>query len=309
MKRLLLLFIGAQLALTTLARDFEYTYEGQTLTYSIISEALKNCRVVPGSNTAGLTGDITIPDQIQDGEKTYKVTHIGKKAFYQCSNLTSVTMPATITTIEDHAFEGCTAMTRADIPAAVTKIGYCAFSYCSSLVSATLPEHLTIIENCTFEGCSSLESIVIPPNVTEIGSCAFMYCSKLNSVTLPASIAEMGEFIFYKCGSLKSVYYNCEEPLERSYDNFLDCPEDATLYVPASAVEKCKLIEPWYMFKNIEAFDFNDIKEINADGHDANEPCEIYTLSGIKTGTSMSGLTPGIYIVRQGKDKQKVIVK
>ena len=55
------------------------------------------------------------------------VTSIGDYAFYGCTGLTSVTIPASVTSIGDYAFYGCTGLTSVTIPASVTSIGYCAF--------------------------------------------------------------------------------------------------------------------------------------------------------------------------------------
>lgn len=61
------------------------------------------------------------------------VTTIGKKAFYNCENLTSVEIPKTITTIENSAFYFCKGLTEIIIPKSVTKMGSLVFGFCDNL--------------------------------------------------------------------------------------------------------------------------------------------------------------------------------
>ena len=78
-----------------------------------------------------------------------------------------------MTSIGDGAFEYCSNLTSITIPSSVTSIGGSAFKYCSSLTSITIPSSVTSIENYAFYGCESLTSITIPDGVTSIGDEAF----------------------------------------------------------------------------------------------------------------------------------------
>ena len=62
-------------------------------------------------------------------------------AFCDCSGLTSVTIPNSVTSIGDCVFSGCTGLTTMTIPNSVTTIGYSAFSVCSGLTSVTIPNY------------------------------------------------------------------------------------------------------------------------------------------------------------------------
>ena len=99
---------------------------------------------------------------------------MGDGAFWGCSGLTSLTLPAGITSIGYEAFSGCSGLTSLTLPAGITEIGIYAFAGCSGLTSLTLPAGITEIVPCVFEGCSGLTSIyVYAEKVPKIYSKAF----------------------------------------------------------------------------------------------------------------------------------------
>ena len=143
-------------------------------------------------------------DENEDGELSYEeaaaVTDLGTAfknstilAFDELKYFTGITK------IRDYAFYNCTELESVTIPNSVTKIGVYAFYNCSSLESITIPESVTSIGSNAFYGCRSLTSITIPDSVTSIGDKVFRNCTSITSVTIPNSITEIGESAFYGC--------------------------------------------------------------------------------------------------------------
>ena len=151
------------------------------------------------------SGSVVIPDSVTYNGTTYSVTSIGEYAFYDCSSLTSVTIPNSVTSIGEEAFWGCSSLTSITIPNSVTSIGDYAFEDCSSLTSITIPESMTSIAGGAFGGCSSLTSVTISEGVTSIGDGAFSGCSSLTSITIPEGVTSIGESAFKGCSSLTSI--------------------------------------------------------------------------------------------------------
>ena len=145
----------------------------------------------------GLTS-VTIPDS---------VTIIGDGAFNDCTGLTSVMIGSGVTSIGNHSFNGCTGLTNVTIPGSVTSISEFAFRTCTSLKSITIPDSVTEIGRGAFENCTALTSIAIPDSVTSIGDWAFYDCSSLTSVTIGNGVTSIGWYAFYGCTELMDVYY------------------------------------------------------------------------------------------------------
>ena len=130
---------------------------------------------------------ITIPNS---------VTTINNYAFQLCSNLPSLTIPNLVTFIGDNAFENCNNLTSINIPNSVTFIGEGALGSCSKLSSINIPNSVTTIALGTFSKCTLLSSVKIGKSVTTIGQYAFELCSNLKSINIPDSVTSIGNYAF-----------------------------------------------------------------------------------------------------------------
>ena len=167
----------------------------------------------------GFTGELVFPDGLEKlGHSAFEgcsnltsvsipgsVTSINMNAFEQCDSLTSVILHDGLTSIEQAAFRGCRSLANIDIPDSVIKLGPDAFSGCVALTNIDIPDGVTIIYGRLFYNCSSLTSIDIPEGVTKIIDGAFANCSNLQNIDIPASVMSIGAEVFRNCSSLKNV--------------------------------------------------------------------------------------------------------
>ena len=119
--------------------------------------------------------DIVIPSMI-DG----KVVVAIHKNVFQSSNITSITIPATVNKIDSYAFDYCENLTSVnfEVGSKLTSISDNLFSECSNLTDIIIPEGVTTIEFYAFYNCKKLENIIIPNSVVKIDD-AFGNCNSL----------------------------------------------------------------------------------------------------------------------------------
>ncbi len=152
-------------------------------------------------NTGGFAGceklkTVNLPDSLE---------YIGKFAFFNCTNLRSVTVPGKVRKILTGTFKHCKKLQSVTLPAGLTLIDYDAFYDCESLKSISIPQGVKKIEWGAFSSCSSLKRITIPDSVTMIGESAFMECSNMTSVIIGNRVTSIGDEAFGFCDKLKSV--------------------------------------------------------------------------------------------------------
>ena len=154
-----------------------------------------------------ISGNVTIPSTLGG----CPVRYIGENAFFRCTNLKSITIPDSVTSIGTWAFAWCENLTSITIPNSVTSIGSYAFKNCTALTSITIGNSVTSIGWRVFANCTGLTSITIPDSVTSIGSYAFYCCTGLTSIIVPDSINSIGYGAFYGCTGLTDVWYGGSE--------------------------------------------------------------------------------------------------
>ncbi len=210
---------------------WEYT-EGLNYVYNDLRDIY-----IVGENP-NASGDVVIPY----GYQGKFVTTILSSAFKDCSELTGITIPSSVTTIGRDSFYGCYGLTEVHItdlaawckiefidvednplyyahhlyldgkevkeliiPDGTTSIRYFAFSGCEGLTSVTIPDGVTAIMSGAFYGCYGLTSVTIGNGVTLIGEEAFYLCIGLTSVTIGSGVTKIWDCAFNGCIGLTRV--------------------------------------------------------------------------------------------------------
>ena len=119
-------------------------------------------------------------------------------AFSQQSNIQSVVLPSSVTSVHLQAFANCANLETIVLPDSLSVIDDEAFTNCVKLTAIKLPQILSIIGEGAFSGCSNLSQIEWPQHMISIGASAFYECTQLDNVeAIPASIQKIGANAFY----------------------------------------------------------------------------------------------------------------
>ena len=176
----------------------------------------------------GTATDVVIPEELG-------ATRIASGAFAM-KNITSVTIPGSVTSIESNAFTGCSNLTSITIPGSVTSIGSNAFGGTPWLENKRNENPLVIINNILVDAENSSGDVVIPDGVTSIATYAFLNRTDLTSITIPNSVKEIGSDVFRGCSALTSVTIpRGVTRLERG--TFSGCSALASLYIPNTVTD------------------------------------------------------------------------
>ena len=132
-----------------------------------------------------------------------------QNAFYGCSSLEKITLPAGITRINARVFAGCTSLTDVVFNGNITSIDAFAFKQCTSLKRINLGNYVESIGIGAFQECSSLYNMELPRYLKSLGNEAFKGCSSLESVTLPtdSGFTQIEYGTFAECTSLKEIVF------------------------------------------------------------------------------------------------------
>jgi len=162
------------------------------------------------------------------------VTGIGTYAFYNCTNLKSVSIASTVTRVGNSPFLACNRLTSV------------------TLNSNTLASLTSSKSNLKTIFGSQVDEFIIGNNVTSIGDYAFYNCTNLTSVTIGNGVTTIGSFAFEGCSGLTSVTCWAKNVPTMGSSVFFNVPQSsATLYVPASAFGAYKAAKYWKNFGTI----------------------------------------------------------
>lgn len=146
---------------------------------------------------------------------------IGAKAFRE-TDIGSIVLPDSITTLEEYAFADCKALTDVHMPESLDSIGDFAFQDCSKLSEIDLTDTaLTKIGKKAFEGCLSLAAIEIPSSLTTVDSEAFKDDTALKRVNYHGSIDQWANINFRNL-SYTSIITATSNPLSYAQDLYIN---------------------------------------------------------------------------------------
>ena len=217
--------------------------------YNLDTDA-KTAEVTRLNRNQKYSGDVMIPSSVTYEVIDYCVTSIARQAFYNCSELTSVTIPNSMTCIGNEAFRNCSNLTKVELNSnamvskdydagssineifgsqvkeyvlgdEVTGIGNYAFFGCSNLISVHMSDYVTTIGEGAFSQCYQLTSFEMPNNVESIGTLAFNMCYSLTSITIPSSLTNLDYWTFPGCSGLTKVELNSNAIVSKDFGTSL----------------------------------------------------------------------------------------
>ena len=141
--------------------------------------------------------EVNIPSVVEFEGNQYLVTKINDMLFLDNTNLESVALPESLTTLGIRAFGGCQSLKTIKIPSGVTTIPYQCFLECSSLESVTIPEGVTTLGLYAFSNCR-FKTLTLPSTITKIDDGVFSHNNNLRTITCNAVTPPMlGDNVFY----------------------------------------------------------------------------------------------------------------
>ena len=160
------------------------------------------------------------------------LTTIDDGAVSGLKNITRVVMPVTLKSIGHRAFQGCTSLTSLTLPGLVNSIGEYAFSGCTQVPSVTIPEDVSVISAGAFAGCTALTEVNVATPLTAIGANAFAD-TPIAFLPVDSTTTTIGDYAFARCSSLTEAIL---PPFVEAIGSgaFTDCPQLAKAEVPAT---------------------------------------------------------------------------
>ena len=172
---------------------------------------------------------VIIPESVTDIEDGEYDTG----AFYGCNGLKSITIPDNVVKIGDQAFYCCNGLSNVIIGNGVLSIGKAAFARCKNLSSVHFGNSITTIRDSAFFECNSLKKVKLPNSIINIGYNAFSSCSNLLSINIPYGVTSIANFLFYNC--IRLVDVSISESVTSIGDNaFSGCENLESVVIPES---------------------------------------------------------------------------
>ncbi len=156
-----------------------------------------------------LNGIVYVPEEVQYGSTTYKVTgidYLGNK------DIKEISLPGTIKKIADRTFMNCNNLQTVKLGEGISYVSEEMFYNCTALQNISLPNSLQYISTTAFRGCTSLKSIQLPESLDSLGDYVFLDCESLSNIVLPKSLHAIGHSCFSGCNELSTIKVSPANP-------------------------------------------------------------------------------------------------
>lgn len=175
--------------------------------------------------------DAPIPEKMNIGGRTYRVTSVADEAFFGVRTLGAVTFPPTIRHLGGQGFKECKALSSLTLPDSLESYGGIeVFQNCEGLTTLRLPKRLRTLAPHMFVHCLKLKDLVLPDSLTVLPEHAFMSCKSLTEVRIPACVRVIERGVFWDCQSLQRLYIPQSVETIADYA-FGQCPALTDVYV------------------------------------------------------------------------------
>ena len=152
---------------------------------------------------ASVSGNVVLPSKYDNRA----VVGIDNNAFNSCGQITSITLPQSVTFIGNSAFSNCTLLNSINFSTRLESIGDNAFENSGLLKSVCIPDTVTYVGNNAFLNCRSLTSVTVSRKIKSIESGTFSGCTSLERLVISNSVINVSESAFSGCSSPCDIYY------------------------------------------------------------------------------------------------------